>query len=651
VNAIIDSGAAGNMMSKNFMDKNGLQPTQPSNSNIMGVNGAITRPIGVIKDVQIAYQKQDLGTIDMQIMEVENYDIILGGDWLHKVKAIINYETSTLTIPNVATIKLNLTRKYKPIIIEETDDYESQEILEEEAYLNTIEYYNATHQERTINKLEWKELDKEDIKDEHKELTKDQQRILDELLKENDDLFADDMTQMGRITIEEHRIPLKNENMHPIARPPYRHRLPIKEFIEKEVEEMLKAGVIEESTSSWSFPIVVVEKKNGKLRLCINYKELNEHTIIDKFPMPRIDEVFDSLTGAKWFSSLDAAQGFWQIKVREEDKPKTAFRTSRGLYQFITMPFGHANSPSTFQRAMNKIFVKEIEKFVHVYIDDINVYSKTFEEHIEHLKIVFQRVRESGMKLQRAKCSFIKPEITFLGHIVSREGLKVDPSKVEKLKQWKAPTDKKSVQRYLGFVNYYRKFVKDHSKIVKPIYALINKNMEGKFNWTPECQKSFELVNKSICEAVTLTYPDFTKRFQLTTDASKVGLGAVLEQIGADGTVKTIAFASKSLLDTETRYTALELEMLAAKWAMKHFRYYLFNEFDLYTDHRPLTGAVKYRQGELGSRINNWMEQINHYPYIPKYISGKSNKVADALSREVDTHLKHLVDQIESKTQ
>jgi hypothetical protein len=638
-------------MSKNFMDKNWLSPTQASNSNILGVNGAITRPIGVIQNVQISYQGQNLGTVDMQIMEVENYDIILGGDWLHKVKAIINYETSSLIIPNIAIIKLNLTKQYKPIIIAETDDYEEQEIMEEEAYINTMSFYNATHQERTLNKIEWDDIEEEDMKDDHQELTGEQQKLLDELLAKNEDLFAEDMSQLGKIEVEVHRIPLKDENIFPIARQPYKQRVPVKEFIDKEVEAMLEAGVIEECNSSWSFPIVVVEKKNGKLRLCVNYKELNEHTITDKFPMPRIDEIFDSLTGAKWFSSLDAAQGFWQIKVDEQHKPKTAFRTNKGLYQFKRMPFGLKNAPATFQRAGNTIFKKEIEKFVHIYIDDINVYSKTFEEHVEHLAIVFERVRESGMKLQRAKCSFIKPEITFLGHIVSREGLKVDPSKVEKLKDWKPPTDRKAVQRYTGFVNYYRKFVKDHSRIIKPIYALIAKDKEGKFEWTPTCQKAFELINESICKAVTLTYPDFTKRFQLTTDASKVGLGAVLEQIGADGSVKTIAFASKSLLDTETRYSALELEMLAARWAMNHFRYYLFEEFDLYTDHKPLTGTVKYKQGELSNRINNWLLKMNHFKYKAKYIQGKSNRVADALSREVDSHLKELINQIESTTQ
>jgi ribonuclease HI len=263
---------------------------------------------------------------------------------------------------------------------------------------------------------------------------------------------------------------------------------------------------------------------------------------------------------------------------------------------------------------------------------------------------VFRRVRKSGMKLQKAKCSFGKKEIEFLGHIVTRDGLKIDPSKVEKIKNWKVPTKLKELQMFCGLVNYFRKFVKDHSRIVKPIYDAMKGARIGKFDWTKDCQTAFDLVIKSICEAVTLTYPDIRRPFQVTTDASKGGLGAVLEQIDEEGNVKTIAFASRSLNDAETRYSATELEMLGALWAMQHFRYYLYDEFILYTDHKPLTGIVKYKSDDYGNRMNKWLLKMADFKVKIKYIPGKANKAADALSRMVHDHLKNIVDNIESTT-
>ncbi|CAJ0648430.1 9416_t:CDS:2, partial [Entrophospora sp. SA101] len=244
------------------------------------------------------------------------------------------------------------------------------------------------------------------------------------------------------------------------------------EFIKEEIQQMLENGIIRESTSSWASPIVVVKKKNNKLRFCVDYRKLNAYTEQDKYPLPLIADIFDSLEGSKYFSSLDLASGYWQMEVAEEDKKKTAFISKHGLYEFNRMPFGLTNAPASFQRLMNKVLSKEIGRFVVVYLDDINIYSKSFEEHLEHLEIVFSRLRQAGLKLGKDKCSFAKTQLEFLGHIVGRDGLQPDPKKVEKVRDWPTPKTVKEIRSFLGLASYYRRFMKDFSKIAKPINGI-----------------------------------------------------------------------------------------------------------------------------------------------------------------------------------
>jgi hypothetical protein len=283
---------------------------------------------------------------------------------------------------------------------------------------------------------------------------------------------------------------------------------------------------------------------------------------------------------------------------------------------------------------MNRVMKGCVNRFVQVYLDDINVYSKTFEEHIEHLTEVFRRIREAGLKMQKAKCSFIKKELEFLGHVVSREGLRVDEKKIEKVKNWPRPTTVKEVQAFMGFVNYYRRFIEKISNIAGPLYKMVKKE-NPKWEWTDEQEKAFNLIKELLCSTQVMRYPDFTKPFRLTTDASKTGLGAVLEQVEDNGEVRPIAFASKSLNPAEIRYSTTELELYAIKWAMAHFRHYLMGKpFEVYTDHQALTGIVKLKD-QQNSRINRYLHYMTEFDYKIKYVPGKANKAADALSRKV----------------
>jgi len=231
------------------------------------------------------------------------------------------------------------------------------------------------------------------------------------------------------------------------------------EFIENEVRRMLKYGLIRPSDSPWAARVVLVAKKNGKLRFCLDYRELNSVTRKDAYPLPRIDDIFDSLGKARWFTSLDLASGYWQVEVAPEDQPKTAFISACGTFEFNVMPFGLTNAPRTFQRLMDRVLRNEIGKFVHVYLDDINVFSETFEEHLQHLAIVFQRLRDAGLRLNPEKCEFVRKSLHFLGHVVSEEGLGPDPSKVNKVQDYPVPTNVRDLRGFLGLASYYRRFI------------------------------------------------------------------------------------------------------------------------------------------------------------------------------------------------
>jgi hypothetical protein len=316
--------------------------------------------------------------------------------------------------------------------------------------------------------------------------------------------------------------------------------------------------------------------------------------------------------------------------MKEEDKPKTAFTCSYGLYEFNVMPFGLKNAPPTFQRLMNKLFRDYIDEFMVVYIDDILIFSKTFEDHMRHVKIVFDILKEANLMVKLKKCEFCKPNIEFLGHIVGRNGLKPDPKKIEKIQKMKPPTNIKEIRSFHGLCSYYRKFVKNFSSIVKPITELVKKDV--KFIWGKDQQKAFETMKEKLINYPILQYPDYEKEFILCTDASGRGLGAVLAQLDENGKEIVIAYASRSLVGAENNYGITELECLAVIWAVKHFRKHLIRaKFTIITDHSALK-TLRTATIPTGKRAR-WMMELQQYDFEIKHRAGKKNANADALSR------------------
>jgi hypothetical protein len=442
------------------------------------------------------------------------------------------------------------------------------------------------------------------------------------------DMFYHESNSMSRTHLIEHRINTGNET--PVKQRYYRTSQAEQTFIEEEIRRMLNDGVVRPSSSPWASPVVLVKKKNGNLRFCVDYRRLNAVTKKDSYPLPRIDDIFDSLTGARWFSSLDLASGYWQVPVAEEDREKTAFVTKVGTFEFNVMPFGLTNAPATFQRLMDKIFRDAIGRFVLVYLDDINVYSRTFSEHLEHLQWVFDRLREANLQCRWEKCEFIKPKLKFLGHEVSAQGLSPDPDKVEKVKNFPWPRTVHQLRCFLGLASYYRKFIKDFSKKASLLYDLLKKGTV--YQWRTPHQNAFQLLKDCLTSAPILTYPNFERDFTLHTDASTIGLGAVLAQKDDDGNERVIAYASRTLNSAEKNYSATELECLAAIWAIKHFRPYLHGRsFDLVTDHAALKWLLN--QSTPQGRTARWVLQLQEFSPRVVYRKGTTHTNADALSR------------------
>src|SRR5215469_2954036 len=259
---------------------------------------------------------------------------------------------------------------------------------------------------------------------------------------------------------------------------------------------MLQQGIIEKSHSPWASPVVLVRKKNGKLRFCVDYRPLNKATKRDEYPLPRIDDMLDSLGGAAWFTSLDLASGYWQVEMNPNDREKTAFVTQFGTYQFTVMPFGLCNAPATFQRLMDEVLHDILWKFVVVYLDDLNIYLKTFEEHLQHLRIVFERLQKAGLRLNPEKCKFVTEELSFLGHLISKDGIRTDPDKIEKVKHFPRPQTVTQLRGFLGLASYYRRFIQNFSKIANPLNRMLKKNIP--YEWKQEQQDAFKYLKKCL---------------------------------------------------------------------------------------------------------------------------------------------------------
>lgn len=419
----------------------------------------------------------------------------------------------------------------------------------------------------------------------------------------------------------------------------------LEEKMDQLINELLAKKYIQISNSSWCHRVRPVEKENGTLRLTTNFIRLNQKVPLDRYTLPNIDELFTTLKDQAYFSKIDLKDGFFQIPLRKEDCHKTAFRIKNRLYEWVRMPMGFKNSSAVFQRLMDRILQEEIRKSCIVYVDDILIYGRTVEEHETNLKSVLLKLVKSGLKGNKEKCIFNQKEIIFLGHKISKNKIEPIRENTDNILNYKAPKDVEGIRRFLGLVNYYRKFVPHCSGMAEPLTRLLHK--EHPFQWTEEQEQAFMELKEALNSKTFLVPPDFNKKFVLETDASMHGLGAVLRNVSEEEPGKPIAFISRTLTSTERKYSITEKEMLAALWAMEHFKYFLYGrEFILQTDHKALEAFNS--KGYLASdRIHRWMERIQNFSFEVIYRKGESIPHVDALSRQGEIEIVNQI--LESK--
>ena len=403
------------------------------------------------------------------------------------------------------------------------------------------------------------------------------------------------------------------------------------ETVKSEVESMLKMGVIEPATSPYNAPVVLVQKKDGTVRFCIDYRKINQATKFDAEPLPDIDHLFTKLSGKKYFTKIDLAKGFWQIPVKEEDKQKTAFNTPSGQFQWVKMPFGLKNAGAVFSRMMRKLLQPLDQSKVVNFMDDIMVATETWEEHLDTLEKVFTRIEECGLTAKPSKCHLGYSELTFLGHQVSVGQLSPENDKLEKIYKAERPQTKKQLRSFLGLAGYYRKFVPNFATIALPLTEKTKKGNPEKIVWDEQCQDAFTTLKIRLCEKPIVCLPDTKLEYTLRTDASDVGLGAVLLQDQGQG-LQPIAYASKKLSPAQRGYSVIEKECMAVVWGVKKFEPYLYGtHFVLETDHQPLQ-YLRRSKTENG-RLMRWAIQLQQHNFTIWVIPGKDNVGADYLSR------------------
>ncbi|KAL0544458.1 hypothetical protein IC582_019573 [Cucumis melo] len=413
----------------------------------------------------------------------------------------------------------------------------------------------------------------------------------------------------------------------PISRAPYRMAPAELKELKVQLQELLDKGFIRPSVSPWGAPVLFVKKKDGSMRLCIDYRELNKVTVKNRYPLPRIDDLFDQLQGATVFSKIDLRSGYHQLRIKDEDVPKTAFRSRYGHYEFIVMSFGLTNAPAVFMDLMNRVFREFLDTFVIVFIDDILIYSKTEAEHEKHLRMVLQTLRDNKLYAKFSKCEFWLKQVSFLGHVVSKAGVSVDPAKIEAVTGWTRPSTVSEVRSFLGLAGYYRRFVENFSRIATPLTQLTRKG--APFIWSKACEDSFQNLKQKLVTTPVLTVPDGSGSFVIYSDASKKDLGCVLMQQG-----KVVAYASRQLKSHEQNYPTHDLELAAVVFALKIWRHYLYGEkIQIFTDHKSL--KYFFTQKELNMRQRRWLELVKDYDCEILYHPGNANVVADALSRKV----------------
>eukprot|EP00253_Pinus_taeda_P004218 PITA_04218 len=602
VSVLVDPGATLSYISPKVVESCGLQTTKFKIPWLVQLaTGTKRRVLTKVSNCPLKLAGQII-TTELNVLPLGSYDVLIGMDWLERRWSIINCKTKIVSYRDELGMGKEIQGIQKPVQIRPIKASQLVKCIRNKCQIYAVQvgFADSVDKAATVKDIP--------------------------VVQEFADVFPEEIPGLPPrrdldFTIE--LIP----GAAPVSRAPYRMSVPELTELKMQLQELLEKKYIRPSVSPWGAPVLFVRKKGGTLRMCIDYRQLNKLTVKKKYPLPHIDELFDQVKGATIFSKIDLRSGYHQIRIKDEDIAKTTFRTRYGHYEFVVLPFGLTNAPATFMCLMNSVFHQYLDKFVLIFIDDILIYSWNRKEHEEHLRIVLQTLREQQLYGKFSKCNFYKEQIQYLGHIITKEGIAVDPEKIKTIMDWPTPKDVADIRSFMGLVGYYRRFVEGFSRVSYPITSLQKKGKA--FRWIAGCQRSFEQLKHLLTTAPVLCVADPEKEYVVCTDASKEGVGGVLMQEG-----KVIAYESRKLKEHEQKYSAYDMELTTAIHALKMWRHYLIGrKFLLMTDHHSLTSY--FSQPTLNTRQARWVDFLGNFDFEIKHLKGKKNRVADALSRKL----------------
>ncbi|XP_038063012.1 uncharacterized protein LOC119733697 [Patiria miniata] len=595
--ALVDTGSSRSLITDEFCDELGLSPRLPDMETLIMVDGSELATLGTV-ETQVRVGSTD-AVLRLHRVHRLPTPVLLGMDYVHKAHLTLDFANNcywTVGSAEDHLIKFPMLGTPAP----------------PPCRVDPAVPPDVDLPPRTSSQLDQPILTGNDL---HR---------IDCLLNDFPNVMSD---QPGRTDIAQHYIDIGDAP--PQRSPPYRLSPDRRQALHEEIDSLLQSGKITPSKSPWASPVLMVPKKNGQFRFCVDYRKLNRVTKLDAYPMPTIDTILDSLHGAKIFSSLDLRSGYWQMGMAPEDAEKTAFICEEGLFHFTVLPFGVVNGPASFQRLMSEVLGDLIGRTCYVYLDDIVCYSHDVDQHLADLREVLAKLRSAGLTVNFEKCNFACSEMSYLGHVVSEDGLRPNPDKVAAIRDYPVPQTRKQLERFLGMVGWYQKFIPHLSDTADPLYQLRRKDVP--WTWSPACQNAFDSLRHALTTQPILGFSDPDLPFSIHTDASNVGLGAILLQSQENGP-RTIAFASRALSSAERNYSATEKECLAVVWALEKWRPYLEGRHcRVVTDHQALCWL--FRRSHQKGRLARWVLRLQDFTFDVVYRPGPLNVVPDALSR------------------
>lgn len=618
ITALLDSGASNSVIDSSLwydLQQLGLHVT-PVSSQAMVANGEVAEITGKVR-LPITFGKRNgkktkVVYEECYLMKGLPFKMFVGMTLIRKCGMKINFATSKVYIEmDEGKFEVDVLEINK--LTEST--FSSIEMTAEEIIPTTDEFLQeALNEVPEVSEIKHPELSNEEIED------------FSLFLKYWKEKFT---TSTGKTNMVEHKMILKEE-IHPIKQKNYKYSPAVSIEMGKQVDELLAKGYIQPSSSPWNSPPVIVSKKDGRKRMCIDYRLVNKATKPNSYALPNIDYILMNLKESNFVSSLDLVQGYHQVPLNPDSRPLTAFSVpGKGHFEYLVLPFGLHSAPATFEELMDRVLSSAINDFAFVYLDDIIIFSKTYAQHQEHLNYVLQKLLEANLVINWKKSKFLKHETDYLGHRVGSGVLKPAEDKTKTIRDFPPPNTQKQVRSFLGLTGFYRKFIKSYALKAQPLNQLLHK--DHKFEWTKECQNAFEQLKNDIIAEPVLICPDFTSEFEIQCDASNVALGAVLVQY-IDGCEKVIAYASRTLSSAERNYTVTELECLAVLFSIEKFRCFIeFSHFTVVTDHSSLLWLTNLKT--VSGRLVRWITRLNQYDFTIKHRKGSHMNVPDALSR------------------